>query len=141
MEESCIDKSNIFEIEEESYFLVFDCLFCVRICMYICIYPNDKQCVTSVIIPIYNEIQEREREREKELRKNHRYCCSSLSHKNTFDEEKKRKEKKLLSIVRNEDHCDKNNAIKKIATKPKQEREREKKKKKEMKRKKRKPTV
>jgi len=83
----------------------------------------------------------REREREKELRKNHRYCCSSLSHKNTFDEEKKRKEKKLLSIVRNEDHCDKNNAIKKIATKPKQEREREKKKKKEMKRKKRKPTV
>jgi len=29
--------------------------------------------------------------------------------------------------VRNEDHCDKNNAIKKIATKPKQERERERK--------------
>lgn len=100
--------------------------------MYICIYPNDKQCVTSVIIPIYNEIQKRERERTK---KNHRYCCSSLSHKNTFDEEKKRK--KLLSIVRNEDHCDKNNAIEeKIATKPKQERKR--KEGNEMKRKKRK---
>jgi hypothetical protein len=53
---------------------------------------------------MYNEIQKKEKAKKSSR-------CSSLSHKNA---KKKRKEKKrkLLSIVRNEDHCE-YNAIKK----------------------------
>lgn len=90
-------------------------------CMYICIYPNDKQCVTSVIVPIYNEIQKkRERERTKKT-------IAIVLHylTNTL---RWGRGKKLLYIVRNEDHCDKSNAIEKIETRWKQEEKRKEKK-------------
>lgn len=81
--------------------------------IYVYKYPNEKR-VTSVMIPIYKEIQKKRKrkENERELRIIAMFLifshASSAINMNAQEKRKtpKRNEKKLLSIVRNEDHCE-----------------------------------
>lgn len=70
--------------------------------VYVYMYPNDKQCVTSVIIPIYNEIQKKgKKTKEREL-SNRRYMFFIVSHissaidryERVFEEKEIKKKKK-----------------------------------------------